>query len=179
MRTLRTYGHCPNRTGTRIATAVILSTSRLSDMGDLDKRLYTSPHAPTTPAQQRETHFVRMHTNKVAEFCRAWQSSTCLRRRMRADETFHVMRAHLLHLLDCSVAVLAAPSCCGWWTGGRRTSTDVRCWTRRTGATSCTSLDRRCACCCSGASRRRRLQGLRGLCSSSSSVYYKYMYCKW
>ena len=47
LRTLRTYGHCLNRTGTRIATAVILSTSRLSDMGDLDKRLYTSPHAPT------------------------------------------------------------------------------------------------------------------------------------
>jgi len=35
------------RTGTRTATALILRTRTLSDMGDLDKRLYTSHHAPT------------------------------------------------------------------------------------------------------------------------------------
>ena len=33
--------------GTRIATALILRTRTLSDMGALDKRLYTSPHAST------------------------------------------------------------------------------------------------------------------------------------
>ena len=47
MLALRTYGHCINRTGTRIATALILRTRTLSDMGALDKRLYTSPHAST------------------------------------------------------------------------------------------------------------------------------------
>ena len=47
MLALQTYGHCINRTGTRIATALILRTRTLSDMGALDKRLYTSPHAST------------------------------------------------------------------------------------------------------------------------------------
>jgi hypothetical protein len=44
---LRTYGHCINRTGTRIATVLILRTRTLSDMGALDKCLYTSHHTPT------------------------------------------------------------------------------------------------------------------------------------
>ena len=47
VRTLRTYGHCLNRTRTRIATALILRTRTLSAMVALDKRLYTSPHAST------------------------------------------------------------------------------------------------------------------------------------
>ncbi len=47
MLALWTYGHCINRTGTRIETALILRTRTLSDMGALDKRLYTSPHAST------------------------------------------------------------------------------------------------------------------------------------
>ena len=47
MLALWTYGHCINRTGTRIETALILRTRTLSDMGALDKRLYTSPRAPT------------------------------------------------------------------------------------------------------------------------------------
>ena len=47
MLALQTYGHCINRTGTRIATAPILRTRTISDMGALDKRLYTSHHTPT------------------------------------------------------------------------------------------------------------------------------------
>jgi hypothetical protein len=48
MLALRTYGLCLLiRTGTRIATGLILRTRTLSDMVALDKRLYTSHPAPT------------------------------------------------------------------------------------------------------------------------------------
>jgi hypothetical protein len=45
--TLRTYGHCLHRTGTRIMTSLILRTRTLSDMVAADNRLYTSSHAST------------------------------------------------------------------------------------------------------------------------------------
>ena len=54
MLALRTYGHCINRTGTRITTALILRTRMLSDMGALDTRPYTSPPAPTDAVLQLE-----------------------------------------------------------------------------------------------------------------------------
>ena len=44
---MRTYGYCSYRTGTRTATALLLRTRTLSDLGALDRRLYTSHHAPT------------------------------------------------------------------------------------------------------------------------------------
>ena len=48
MLALQTYGLCLLiRTGTRTVTSLILRTRTLSDMVALDKRLYTSPRAPT------------------------------------------------------------------------------------------------------------------------------------
>jgi hypothetical protein len=60
---LRTYGHCLHRTGTRIATALILRTSTLSDMGALDKRLYTSPHASTDTVSRVGPDCVKLARN--------------------------------------------------------------------------------------------------------------------
>ena len=58
---LRTYGRClPIRTGTRLATALILRTRTLSDMGTLDKRLYTSHPAPTDTISRLEPDRVKL-----------------------------------------------------------------------------------------------------------------------
>ncbi len=57
----RNYGLCPRiRTGPRVATALILRTRTLSDMGALDTRLYTSPHAPTDSVSQLEPDCVKL-----------------------------------------------------------------------------------------------------------------------
>ena len=63
MLALRTYGHCLQRTGTRIATALILRTRTLSDMGALDKRLYTSPHASTDTVSRVGPDCVKLARN--------------------------------------------------------------------------------------------------------------------
>jgi len=57
----RNYGLCPRiRTGPRVATALILRTRTLSDMGALDSRLYTSPHSPTDSVSQLEPDCVKL-----------------------------------------------------------------------------------------------------------------------
>jgi hypothetical protein len=61
---LRTYGRClPIRTGTRLATSLILRTRTLSDMGTLDKRLYTSHPAPTDVVSRLEPDRVNLARN--------------------------------------------------------------------------------------------------------------------
>ena len=49
--------------GTRLATALILRTSTLSDMGALDKRLYTSHPAPTDDVSRLEPDRVNLARN--------------------------------------------------------------------------------------------------------------------
>ena len=51
------------RTGTRTATALILRTRTLSDMGALDKRLYTSHHATTDSVSRLEPDRVKLARN--------------------------------------------------------------------------------------------------------------------
>jgi hypothetical protein len=53
----------PIRTGTRIATTLILSTRTLSDMDALDKRLYTSHPAPTDSVSRLEPDRVKLARN--------------------------------------------------------------------------------------------------------------------
>jgi hypothetical protein len=61
---LRTYGRClPIRTGTRLATALILCTRTLSDMDALDPRLYTSYPAPTDAISRSEPERVKLARN--------------------------------------------------------------------------------------------------------------------
>ncbi len=64
MLALQTYGLCLLiRTGTRTATALILRTRTLSDMGDLDNRLYTSHHATTDSVSRLELDRVNLACN--------------------------------------------------------------------------------------------------------------------
>ena len=64
MLALRTYGLCLLiRTGTRTATTLILRTRTLSDMGVLDKRLYTSHHATTDSVSRLEPDRVKLARN--------------------------------------------------------------------------------------------------------------------
>ena len=61
MLALRNYGLCLLiRTGTSTATALILRTRTLSDMGALDKHLYTSHHATTDSVSRLEPDRVKL-----------------------------------------------------------------------------------------------------------------------
>ena len=110
MLALQTYGHCINRTGTRIATAPILRTRTISDMGALDKRLYTSHHTPTDTVARVGPACVKLALNG----CSYLQST--VRLSLQRDRTYNphpctvLTAAHNIHTRPPDVlARIASP----------------------------------------------------------------------